>query len=41
MRVGLKILAAGNPENRHPQILINKGLKNPKHGKHASHVRDG
>jgi len=27
MRVGLKILVAGNPENRQPKTLINRGLK--------------
>jgi hypothetical protein len=41
MRVGLKILVAGNPENRQPKTLINRGLKNTKHGKRASCIGDG
>jgi hypothetical protein len=31
----------GNHENRHSKTPINKGLKNPKHDKRASQVRDG
>jgi len=45
-KIGVSRAMAGNPwpgktRESSPETLINRGLKNPKHGKHASRVGDG
>jgi hypothetical protein len=36
MRIAREMHGPRNPENHRPKTLINRGLKNPKHGKRAS-----